>query len=121
MEIVIPAKSTDCRHCHVWCRDTDEIRHASEGACGYCKDHPSGQDYAGPYVYDPSEWIKETVGKKFNYPFGEEGDKEYLCTGYDYRCGFWMRSTKTGKLKNVSERAIGRTFHVQRYVLVFGE
>lgn len=121
MDHAIPKKSTDCRFCHVFDLRNLEIRHASGGECGYCERHPGGQDYTGPEMYVPSEWVQETVGKKFNYPFGDEGDKEYLCTGYDYRCGFWMKSTKTGKLKSVSERAIGRTFHAQRYVPVFGD
>ena len=114
MNNTIPRKSTDCRYCHDFDESSLEIRHASEGVCDHCCHHPGGKDYTGSNMYTPSEWVQATVGKRFDYPFGDEGDKEYLCTGYDYRCGFWMRSTKTGKLKNVSERAIGRTFHAQR-------
>lgn len=36
----------------------------------------------------------------------------YLCVAHDPRRGLWMqRMDKTGKARNISERAIGRTYH----------
>jgi hypothetical protein len=52
----------------------------------------------------------ETVGRTFK-SFGEL----YYCDSYDPQCGFWM--TKIGReteRRNVSERAIGRTFHLDQ-------
>lgn len=35
----------------------------------------------------------------------------YFCDSYDSDIGFWMTPIAEGERKNVSERAIGRTFH----------
>lgn len=52
------------------------------------------------------EW-HSTVGERFR---GMDG--VYRCTSYDSRCGFWMQNEADPKdWRNVSERAIGRTFH----------
>lgn len=50
-----------------------------------------------------------TVGQFFD----AYDDKVYYCDSYDSSCGFWM--TEYGNpdnRKNISETAIGRTFHV---------
>ena len=48
-----------------------------------------------------------TVGSLFR---GMDG--VYRCTSYDSRQGFWMRNeTDPSDWRNVSERAIGRTYH----------
>ncbi len=53
----------------------------------------------------------ETVGRNFR-AFGGE---IYYCDSYDPRIGFWMTNVKgNGDRRNVSERAIGRTFHLVR-------
>ena len=70
-----------------------------------CPSHANGE-YTGPDAYDPSEFVLETVGKRFR-----SFDRPYLCFGYDPRSGFWVRDEETGEERNVSERAIGRTFH----------
>ena len=57
----------------------------------------------------------EVVGHYFNGPWGVE----YYCDSYDPSCGYWMTPVKDDgehKRTNVSERAIGRTFHeVRKY------
>ena len=41
--------------------------------------------------------------------------KIYFCDSYDPRIGYWMTETgEPGNRRNVSERAIGRTFHLVR-------
>lgn len=98
----IPRKSKDCAHCY---------KH--NGDCvvylGGCALHPSGADYDGTEVYQPSEWVQHVVGKRYA---GAWGEGVYECTGYDPRCGFWMQNINDGAdLRNVSERAIDRTYH----------
>ena len=62
-----------------------------------------------------------TVGYRFR-----SGPLIYLCTSWDRSCGFWMEvvegsgdvlypSRKVGDRVNVSERAIGRTYHRAGY------
>lgn len=61
----------------------------------------------------PSVLVEEahdTVGKTFR---GLDGIS--VCTGYDSRQGFWML-WPSGETRNVSERAIGRTFHRVREI-----
>lgn len=102
----VPAKSTDCVGCHVYIHGVGCV-HNYNGL--FCPDHPGGQDYTGHDVYEPSDWVIETVNKQFRGPFNE---CTYLCTGYDPRAGFWMKNVDNpADLRNVSERAIGRTFH----------
>ena len=48
----------------------------------------------------------ETVGQHFRGPEGT-----YACVAYDWRTGFWMKDVKTGVDRDVSERALGRTYH----------
>lgn len=69
---------------------------------------PGGEpvEYSGPDVYRPSEWVLEVVGQRYSSLSGP-----CLCFGYDPRHGFWVRDEATGKERNVSERAIGRTLH----------
>ncbi len=48
-----------------------------------------------------------TVGRYF-----KSGGVRYFCTSYDPRIGFWMENVADPlDRRNVSERAIGRTFH----------
>lgn len=49
------------------------------------------------------------VGRTFRPPFAEAG-ATCLCFAYDWRTGYWMRFAD-GTERDVSERAIGRTFH----------
>lgn len=54
------------------------------------------------------------VGHRFKGPRCTEpyGSATYLCTSYDSRQGFWMENeADPSDRRNVSERAIGRTFH----------
>lgn len=57
----------------------------------------------------PNVVVKEarhpTVGERFR-----SMDGLCLCTSYDSRYGFWMEWVN-GDRRNVSERAIGRTYH----------
>ncbi len=46
------------------------------------------------------------VGRFFD---GHKGP--WYCDSYDPRCGYWMTSLDGTRRKNVSERAIDRTFH----------
>jgi hypothetical protein len=78
---------------------------------GVCEDHrgPDGspQPYAGPDAYEPTSWVLEVVGGRYRSHRGVD-----VCTGYDPREGFWMQSAVDASNRtNVSERAIGRTFH----------
>lgn len=53
-----------------------------------------------------------TVGHYFSAPnFSGPSPAVYYCDSYDPRCGFWMTDIATQERTNVSERAIGRTFH----------
>ena len=76
---------------------------AHRGAGG----HPA--PYDGPHVYEPSNWVSSVVGQRYR---GSDGT--YVCDGYDPRHGFWMRDVATGEQRNVSERAIDRTYHRER-------
>ncbi len=85
-------------------------------AAGPCQFHrgPKGETihYAGPDAYDPSEWVLEVVGKRYR-----GSDRTWVCFGYDPRHGFWMQTVDEEapeRKANVSERAIGRTFHPVR-------
>ncbi len=96
----IPRCSADCTHCHQY----DGLKFVKMVPCSA---HPGGGDYQGPDLYEPSEWVIEVVGKMYR---GLDG--VFRCTGYDPRCGFWMKSTeRDSEIRNVSERAIGRTYH----------
>lgn len=80
---------------------------------GTCDDHrgPNGEpvEYTGRDAYEPSEWIIDVVGTEYNGPDG----RVYQCFGYDPRHGFWMQSVHGEPVRktNISEAAIGRTFH----------
>jgi hypothetical protein len=77
-----------------------------------CDDHrgPGGESvpYTGPDVYAPSAWVKQVVGGRYRDGWTL---KLCVCFGYDPRHGFWMRQLDTGVERNVSERAIDRTYH----------
>ena len=81
-----------------------------------CEHHtgPNGScvEYKGSLSYTPTTSDRSTVGKKYKAWDG----RTYLCFGYDPRHGFWMRSVDGGETRqtNVSERAIGRTYHQLR-------
>lgn len=85
---------------------------------GPCADH-RGLDgrpvpYAGPDTYNPSPWVLEVVGGRYRGPNCAATGPEslvFLCTGYDPREGFWMQRVDGEGRTNVSERAIGRTYH----------
>ncbi len=59
-----------------------------------------------PSDYTPTDWVKTVVNSKY-----KSFNAIYICIGYDFTCGFWMENIETKELKNVSERAIDRTFH----------
>lgn len=103
MDNRIPRKSKDCVYCH---------KHVSGTCYVYdkpCKDHPNNSDYTGYNVCELSDFVNQTVGKYYQGPFA---DGTFLCTGYDIRAGFWMQDINNpNNLRNVSERAIGRTYH----------
>lgn len=89
-----------------WCSDCRNSGDPQHGPCPY--HGRERREYDGPYLYEPSEWVLQVVGKRYNaFSF----DHPVLCVGYDPRHGFWMREEGTGVERNVSERAIGRTFH----------
>lgn len=102
----IPRSSAWCSHC---------ISPQSYGITAPCANHrgADGQpvEYAGSDAYDPSAWVRNTVGRVFR----GTRDFHWVCFGYDPRHGFWMRAIQpegtTEVIANVSERAIGRTFH----------
>src|SRR6478736_4129979 len=101
MQNQIPRRSKDCRYCQ------------SESAKEPCSDHPNGVDYTGTEMYQPSEWIKSLLGQRFNAVFE---DVQYRCTGYDPRAGIWMDAMDGSRRTNISERAIGATWHRGRMV-----
>lgn len=100
----IPKRARDCRDCHEYAGVWVGLVYGNK----FCEHHPGGCDYVGPLQYSPSEWVLSVVGQRYMGPFGEH---VYVCTGYDRRCGFWMRRESSGYVTNVSERAIGKTFH----------
>jgi hypothetical protein len=98
---MIAKESKDCVICYCNLRDGNS----------YCKDHPNGADYNGFDVYHPSEWVKSVVGQKYRCPV-LFGSGVFTCTGYDPRAGFWMQDeANPSNVRNISERAIGRTYH----------
>lgn len=62
-----------------------------------------------PPGYTPSEWVASVVGGTYR----TWGEQSYVCIGYDRRFGFWMQDVADPhNFTNVSERAIGRTYHL---------
>lgn len=66
----------------------------------------------------PTSRGQDTVDRTFRGPrLGDEPEDRdgppptFQCIAYDWRTGFWMKNLKTGALRDVSECAIGRTFH----------
>lgn len=52
------------------------------------------------------------VGRYFaGYSLQVEDSQVYYCDSYDPRIGYWLTCLKGTERKNVSERAIGGTFH----------
>ncbi len=102
MDRRIPRKSEWCVYCY-------RHKHNAEDKDYPCDAHPDGKDYTGSDAYDPppSSGVFDTVGHRFKNVEG----LFWLCYGYDPRTGFWMKSEETGEVCNVSERAIGRTYH----------
>ena len=107
---------------HKWCSyciAPEQYGDQSRGKGTPCQDHrPKGAgpwngqyvEYTGRDAYEPSPWVLEVVGGIYK---GHDG-KTYECFGYDPRHGFWMRTTREERetrQMNVSERAIGGTFH----------
>ena len=57
-------------------------------------------------VTDP---YHHTIGKRFRAWDGEI----YICDSWEENAGYWMTQEKNPDVRrNVSERAIGRTFHI---------
>ncbi len=54
-----------------------------------------------------STWTDSIVGQRYR----AHGVELCLCTAYEPRSGFWMHPEDGAKPRNVSEYAIGRTFH----------
>lgn len=64
-------------------------------------------------VVKTREW-HETVGRRFRAPVfvrPEGASQECVCIAWDWRTGFWMKFDGDGELRDISERAIGRTYH----------
>ena len=94
MNGLVPKSAAWCRYC--------------VGEKKPCPDHRTGE-YSGSNLYEPTAWVLEVVDKHYSAWDG----RIYHCFGYDPRCGFWMRTVdEPVRETNVSERAIGRTFHV---------
>lgn len=54
------------------------------------------------------KWSEQVVGRRYRNPEGNT----YACTEYDPRIGFWMENVANpSDRRNVSERAIDRTYH----------
>jgi hypothetical protein len=49
----------------------------------------------------------EAIGKRYR---GFDGFT-YLCESYDPSCGYWVSREDGSRRANISERAIGRTYH----------
>lgn len=89
-----------------------------------CPDHrgPDGKPvpYEGLDAYEPSEWVLSVVGNLYrgsSISRGGPATRVYRCFGYDPRHGFWMRTIDSPVQQwNISERAIGRTYHLIRDV-----
>ncbi len=87
-----------------------------------CHDHrgPDGKPapYTGYDAYEPTSWVLEVVGQRYtagNWAGDGPDVLMYHCFGYDRRVGFWMRQVDGDRREtNVSERAIGATFHEVR-------
>lgn len=84
--------------------------------CSYCKKNDctyhqgsNGEKvfYDGFDAYNPSDWVLQVVG---TFHRAWDGD-DYMITGYDPRHGFWIKNIYTGAERNISERAIHRTYH----------
>ena len=85
-------------------------------------DHGNRQGTALYAALEPAERRHPTVGYRF-----KSGGALYACTSWDRSCGFWMEMVggksallpdrKVGQRFNVSERAIGRTYHRESYSL----
>lgn len=64
-----------------------------------------------PSDYEPTDFVRETVGATFHAWDGND----YKCVAYAPRSGFWMVLVGSSTVAtNVSERAIGRTYHKRR-------
>jgi hypothetical protein len=81
-------------------------------------DHPPHRQcqckFCTKYFREELTWPNAVIGKKYKSWDG----KIYLCDSYEWNMGFWMTdvSDPTNR-RNVSERAIGRTFHAIREVI----
>ncbi len=100
----IPKSPTWCSYCL-----QDENGRKPAAPCQYHAG-PEGTsvDYTGHDVYEPSDWVLEVVAGLYKSWDGVVHE----CIGYDPRHGFWMQ-TVSGETKrsNISERAVGRTWH----------
>ena len=75
----------------------------------YDKDIEAGAAY--PADYTPTGWVRQVVGELYR-----GSGAMFRCIAYNPSHGFWMLpedASSTDTLHDVSERAIGRTFHKQ--------
>lgn len=117
----LPKKHTDCSACILGGKVDWDIQEPPPEP-GLCKLHkgPDGEpiEYEGEGAYEPVEWVTYAVGSRYTgYDYKEMAVRVWLCIGYDPRHGVWLRNTEDGlppRLKNISERAIDKTFHKVR-------
>lgn len=64
-----------------------------------------------PKDYTPTDWVKYVVNSKYKAWADVEHERIWICIGYDPNSGFWMENLSTKELKNISERAIDKTWH----------
>lgn len=100
------------RYCIVRAVDVDSARAAVRALPGM-SDY--GIDTVGRVAAttERGTWI---VGKTYRGPNPNADGPDmlpYTCVAYDWRTGWWMRGAD-GSMRDVSERAIGRTFHEVR-------
>lgn len=109
-----------------WCSGCIMPKEMSRDGKAPCEFHrgPNGEavEYTGRDAYDPSNWVlNEVVGKRFTAAgFGIEPLRVYECFGYDPRNGFWVRTVDDEgepRQANISERAIGATYHRLRMTI----
>lgn len=83
----------------------------SEAACTVARTLLN-DDWPVTLAATPTGRGAHTVGRRFRGPqFDATCTPTYRCVAYDWRTGWWMRNETTGELRDISERAIGRTYH----------
>lgn len=115
---------------HSWCSHCiNPDNYYRKDGSPYCPNHlgPNGEpvEYTGSDAHQPSDWVLRVVGKRFTHCYWGKDDtctRVSVCIGYDPRHGFWMKTTDDSDelppyLSNVSEAAIGKTYHEVRPTL----